>query len=187
VAKRLTIWLTALGSFISLGLFVITGQVFFKGKNNESVNDRHIDNYWKIQKALLNPEYVLPVPPWKWEISQMFRGAAHKGLDIAVDSGTPVYSVSSGKVVHSSWDGLYGNMIKIDTGGREVFLYGHLKTLNVSVGDKVKVGKLIGRSGSTGFSSGPHLHLGLWLHGKLSDPLPWLKKNVSLYEWNKKH
>ena len=189
MAKRVVIWLTALGGFISLGLFVVFGQLF-KGKEVLSVNDRHIDIYWKLQKALMKPEYVLPVPPWTWEISAMYgewRGSyAHRGLDIAVEWGSPVYSVGSGKVIYAGWDGVYGNMVKVDN-GREVFLYAHLSKIRVKNGEKVETRDRIGDVGSTGYSTGPHLHLGLWVNGKLSDPLPWLKKNVSLYEWNKKH
>jgi len=83
----------------------------------------------------------------------------HPGLDIGAPTGTPVYAADSGYVVSAGWSNVgYGNMILINHGNGYLTRYAHLSSLNVEVGDSVKKGQMIGRVGSTGNSTGPHLH-----------------------------
>jgi murein DD-endopeptidase MepM/ murein hydrolase activator NlpD len=98
----------------------------------------------------------------------------HTGVDLGVPIGTPVYAMSDGVVLISGTNSAYGKMIVIDHGGGISSLYGHLSSLKVSVGDKVKKGQLIAKSGNTGYSTGPHLHFEIRKDGTPIDPNPYL-------------
>ena len=98
----------------------------------------------------------------------------HSGMDIAVDAGTPIHAADSGTVVYSGWLGGYGNCVMIDHGGGLVSLYGHNSALNVSEGQYVAKGTVIAYAGSTGYSTGPHCHFEVRLHGELTEPLNYL-------------
>jgi len=103
-------------------------------------------------------------------------GSWHNGIDIAAPTGTPVLAVDSGMVVELGWMGNYGYAIKIDHGGgRMVSLYAHLSDFNVSVGQTVNRGDVIGYVGNTGYSTGPHLHLEIQLDGDAVDPLSYYR------------
>ena len=82
----------------------------------------------------------------------------HPGMDIGVASGTPVKAAASGVVIFSGWNGGYGNCVAISHGSNLITLYGHNSSLNCSVGQKVSQGQVIAYSGSTGWSTGPHVH-----------------------------
>ena len=98
----------------------------------------------------------------------------HSGMDIAVDSGTPIHAADSGTVVYSGWLGGYGNCIMIDHGGGLVTLYAHNSALNVGEGQYVSKGAVVAYAGSTGYSTGPHCHFEVRLHGELTEPLNYL-------------
>ncbi len=100
----------------------------------------------------------------------------HMALDIAAPTGTPVYAADGGKVTWSGWDNTgYGYAIKIDHGNGIVTLYAHHSYLNVRYGDYVNKGALIGRVGSTGRSTGPHLHFEVRRsNGYRLNPYNWL-------------
>lgn len=94
----------------------------------------------------------------------------HNGLDIAVPTGTPVRSVSDGYVTLSSWYGGYGNCVIISIGNGKSTLYGHLNSRACTAGQYVTKGQIVGYVGSTGRSTGPHLHFTLFLNGKDISP-----------------
>ena len=98
----------------------------------------------------------------------------HSGMDIAVDYGTPIQAADSGTVVYSGWLGGYGNCVMIDHGGGLVTLYGHNDSLTVGEGQYVDKGTVIAYAGSTGYSTGPHCHFEVRLHGELTEPLNYL-------------
>lgn len=98
----------------------------------------------------------------------------HSGMDIAVDYGTPIHAADSGTVVYSGWLGGYGYAVMIDHGGGLVSLYGHNQSLNVSEGQYVGKGTVIAYAGSTGWSTGPHCHFEVRLHGEVTEPLNYL-------------
>lgn len=84
--------------------------------------------------------------------------AMHRGIDISVPENTPMVASANGVVVRAGWDGGLGNAIRIDHGYGYATIYGHLAKMNVRVGQRVKRGQIIGLVGSTGLSTGPHLH-----------------------------
>jgi murein DD-endopeptidase MepM/ murein hydrolase activator NlpD len=98
----------------------------------------------------------------------------HNGQDIAVPSGTPVLAADSGVVLVSGWQGGYGNFVAIDHGNGISTCYGHNSRLLVQVGDKVQKGQTIALSGSTGLSTGPHVHFEVRRNGTPINPLPYL-------------
>lgn len=94
----------------------------------------------------------------------------HTGVDLAAPKGTVIKSAKSGEVVISKYSSSYGNYVVVNHGGGISTLYAHLDKRNVSVGDKVSMGDTIGLMGSTGMSTGPHLHLEVRVNGTQVDP-----------------
>ncbi len=94
----------------------------------------------------------------------------HNGMDIAANMGTTVFAADGGKVVLAEWYGGYGNCIMIDHGNGYKTLYGHLSYIGVSSGQTVKQGDSIGQVGSTGNSTGPHLHFEVYSNDTRIDP-----------------
>ena len=98
----------------------------------------------------------------------------HKGVDLAAPSGTPVYAPADGVIARADWFSSYGNYVQIEHGGELQTRYGHLSGFAVHSGDRVKKGDLIGYVGSTGRSTGPHLHYEVRVAGESVDPTPYL-------------
>ena len=113
--------------------------------------------------------------PFGWR-SNPFGGSPefHQGLDIAAPTGTTVAAAAGGTVIMAQWYGGYGNYILIDHGGGYSTGYGHLSAIYVSSGQTVTRGQAIGAVGSTGQSTGPHLHFEVRINGKPVDPAPRL-------------
>ena len=101
-----------------------------------------------------------------------FTGASsfHNGLDVGAPYGTKIYAAESGTVVRSSWYGTYGNCVIIDHGGGLMTLYAHCSGYNVKVGQIVSKGDVIAYVGSTGRSTGNHLHFTVFINGQTTDP-----------------
>lgn len=109
------------------------------------------------------------------EISPGVRGSSnHQGLDISAGTGTAVVASKDGVVTFTGNAGTYGNLIKIDHGGGIETRYGHLSQIATSVGKQVKTGDVIGLVGSTGRSTGPHLHFEIRSNGTSLDPTQYL-------------
>jgi murein DD-endopeptidase MepM/ murein hydrolase activator NlpD len=89
----------------------------------------------------------------------------HNGVDISVPTGTKVKAIAAGKIVESGPHGGYGNLVAIKHGDGTLSMYGHNSRLEVRVGDQVEAGQTVALSGSTGRSTGPHLHFELWKNG----------------------
>jgi murein DD-endopeptidase MepM/ murein hydrolase activator NlpD len=89
----------------------------------------------------------------------------HNGVDIAVPTGTRVKAIAAGRIVESGPHGGYGNLVAIKHGDGTLSMYGHNSRLEVRVGDQVEAGQTVALSGSTGRSTGPHLHFELWKNG----------------------
>lgn len=101
-------------------------------------------------------------------------GRVHTGLDIAAAYNSPIVATAAGTVESSGWLGGYGNAVTINHGNGVSTLYGHCAVLNVSAGQFVKKGQTIALVGSTGVSTGPHLHYEVLRSGEHTDPLPYL-------------
>jgi len=108
------------------------------------------------------------------------RPAMHTGIDFRGAIGEPVHATASGTVTVAGWSGGYGRMVEIDHGNGLSTRYGHLSEIEVKVGQTVKIGQMIGRLGSTGRSTGPHLHYETRINGEAVDPDRFLRAGMRL-------
>jgi murein DD-endopeptidase MepM/ murein hydrolase activator NlpD len=104
---------------------------------------------------------------------------AHKGIDLAAPVGTPIYATADGIVGRADWFSSYGLYVSIEHGGNLQTRYGHMSRLNVAAGQQVRKGDIIGFVGSTGRSTGPHLHYEVRVAGEAVSPLPYLQMDSS--------
>ena len=106
------------------------------------------------------------------------RAARHQGIDLAAPFGTPIYATADGTVSEAGWNsGGYGNLIKIDHGRGIETRYGHLSAVLVAAGQRVVRGQQIARMGSTGRSTGSHLHYEVRIDDHAVNPIPFMKSN----------
>jgi murein DD-endopeptidase MepM/ murein hydrolase activator NlpD len=106
--------------------------------------------------------------------------ALHSGIDFRAAVGSPARVTAPGTVISAGWNGGYGRMVEIDHGNGFSTRYGHLSRIDVKVGDHVALGDVIGKTGSSGRSTGPHLHYEVRRHGDALDPLGFLKAGKKL-------
>jgi murein DD-endopeptidase MepM/ murein hydrolase activator NlpD len=103
------------------------------------------------------------------------RMAFHEGTDFGAFTGAPIVSTAPGKVVHAGVKGGYGRTVEIDHGSGFRTLYAHMNTISVKLGQEVAIGQKVGTMGSTGRSTGPHLHYEIYFRGKSYDPIKFLR------------
>ena len=143
------------------------------------------EDFQKLLGAIENENYRRDVTPSQWPtdggfISSPFGGRPnpfsgygrdwHPGIDIAVDYGTPVYASAAGYVQQAGWYGGYGKYVRLSHDFGYETAYGHMSRLAVSAGSFVKKGEVIGYVGSTGYSTGPHLHFEILKYGEQVNP-----------------
>jgi murein DD-endopeptidase MepM/ murein hydrolase activator NlpD len=104
---------------------------------------------------------------WRW-------GRMHEGIDIGAPMGASIHAAASGTVIYCGWESGYGNLTVIDHGGNLATAYGHQSSISVACGQHVDQGQTIGAVGSTGHSTGPHLHFEVRINGSPVDPLGYL-------------
>ena len=104
---------------------------------------------------------------------------AHLGVDYAAPTGTPVMSVADGVVVESGFQGAFGNMVVVQHNARQSTVYAHLSRMNVKRGQTIKQGDIVGAVGTTGLSTGPHLHFEFRINGRHVDPLTLAQQGSS--------
>ncbi len=150
------------------------------GKQSKLLINRLEDTLSMLEKTNDEMNFV----PTKWPVNTYFitsdfgkrtdpfnrRTSVHTGIDIRGNYGDPVYASGDGKVISASYNGGYGNAVQIQHNQSFQTLYGHLLNYTVKTGEYVKKGDLIGRVGSTGRSTGPHLHFEIKKNGELIHP-----------------
>jgi len=109
------------------------------------------------------------------------EAAMHTGIDFRGDIGEPIHATAAGTVSIAGWSGGYGKMVEIDHGKGFATRYGHLSEIDVSVGDHVRIGQVIGKLGSTGRSTGPHLHYETRVDGEPVNPQKFLDAGDKLF------
>ncbi len=125
------------------------------------------DLMWPVSGSLSSP--------FGWRIHPILGYRKfHTGIDVGAGYGTPIHAADSGTVIYATWMGGYGNVIIIDHGSGISTLYAHQSSLAVGTGAHVTRGQTIGYVGSTGFSTGPHLHFEVRLNGNPVDPMGYL-------------
>ncbi|MEW9121207.1 MAG: peptidoglycan DD-metalloendopeptidase family protein [Thermotaleaceae bacterium] len=128
------------------------------------------------QMAWPAPGYTRVTSPFGYRIHPILKTKKlHTGIDIGIPSGKNVVAAGDGTVIHSDWLGGYGKVVMVDHGGGIVTLYAHNSSLLVKEKDTVKRGDTIAKAGSTGMSTGPHLHFEVRKNGDYVDPIPWVK------------
>jgi murein DD-endopeptidase MepM/ murein hydrolase activator NlpD len=135
-----------------------------------------------LQRAMLSIPAFLPTKNFSFTSGFGYRydpfnggGATHAGVDMAGPLGTPIYASADGVVVRAGWVGAYGNMVEVDHGRGLMTRYGHLSAINVNVGERVSQGDVIAAMGSTGRSTGSHLHYEVRINGAAVNPMPFLE------------
>lgn len=114
------------------------------------------------------------IKPTSGIYTQYYSGS-HRGIDIANKIGTPIYAYKAGKVVYAKWQNGYGYLVRIQHEGGVVTYYAHLSAFNVKEGDTVAAGQKIAEMGSTGWSTGPHLHFEIRVNNVPINPYPYIK------------
>lgn len=119
--------------------------------------------------------------PFGMRMDPFVKGPAiHTGLDMRGDTGDPVRATAVGTITIAGVNGGYGKMVEIDHGNGLTTRYGHLSAIDVSVGQHVRIGQIIGKIGSTGRSTGPHLHYETRIDGEAVDPQKYLRAGIRL-------
>ena len=112
-----------------------------------------------------------------WRIHPLTRERKfHSGIDFGASKGSPIYAFEAGLVEFAGSKGGYGKAVVVNHGARKSTLYGHANKLSVRKGERVATGQIIGEVGSTGFSTGPHLHFEVRLNNKPVNPRPYLQQ-----------
>ena len=109
----------------------------------------------------------------------------HAGMDFSASPGTPVYATGDGVVVKAGWETGYGNTIEVNHGFGYLTRYAHLSAYKVRPGQKVVRGEVIGAVGSTGKSTGPHLHYEVYVKGKVQNPVNYYFMDLSAEDYDK--
>lgn len=110
----------------------------------------------------------------RYGVSSRIRKSNHTGLDISAKSGTDIKAVAAGTVISAKYEGSYGNLVKIDHGNGLETWYAHTSKMYIKAGQKVEAGDIIAAVGSTGNSTGPHLHLEIRINGEHVNPQKYL-------------
>lgn len=137
------------------------------------------DTNMKVSGGFIKPIGGGITSPFGWRVHPIFKSRTfHSGIDIGGPYGGAVRASNSGRVIYAGWYGGYGKVVIIDHGrqnGRPVStLYAHLSSINVGVGTNVSRGTVVGREGSTGYSTGPHVHFEVRVNGVPQNPLNYI-------------
>lgn len=158
---------------------------------DKNLNDKVSAIFQNVDDALYYKEVIKSVPIGKpvwsyWVTSQYGKRtdpfkktkATHKGVDLASRTGNKINIRAKGKVTRAEYAGGYGNLVVVDHGNGFQTKYAHLNKIYVKKGAYLEIGDTIGEVGTTGRSTGPHLHYEILFHGKDVDPLPFIKAKI---------
>ena len=136
----------------------------------ENYRNEVTPNLWPLDGGYISSDFGGRANPFDGYSSDY-----HPGIDIAANYGTPIYASAAGYVQRAGWYGGYGKYIKISHDYGYATAYGHLSSIEISAGDYVSKGQIIGYVGSTGYSTGPHLHFEVLLYGEQVNPRRLMK------------
>ena len=136
-------------------------------------------NDMKVMGGFIKPISGPITSPFGWRVHPIFKSRTfHSGIDIGGANNGAVQASNAGKVIYAGWYGGYGKVVIIDHGlynGKKITtLYAHLNSWNVNVGQYVSRGQIVGREGSTGYSTGPHVHFEVRINGQPQNPLSYI-------------
>jgi murein DD-endopeptidase MepM/ murein hydrolase activator NlpD len=143
----------------------------------------------KLSATLVNVPIRQPVPgeidmtsPFGVRVDPfMHVPAMHTGIDFRGEYGEPIHATAAGTVTTAGWSGGYGQMVEVDHGNGLATRYGHMSEIDVKVGQSIRIGQVVGRLGSTGRSTGPHLHYETRVNGEAVNPDKFLKAGATLF------
>lgn len=171
-------------SFVSIAILVVMGCMFLTNAEEEKTEPQAQAAQPEVVEAeeiqAENPDMLWPLPleynkitsPYGWRTHPVLKEKMlHPGIDIAAPLDVEVMAAQKGTVIVSEWDDGYGNMVKIQHDNGIVTFYAHCNELKVSEGDTVEAGDIIALVGSTGASTGPHLHFEIQKDGEPIDPI----------------
>lgn len=151
--------------------------------------ERHLAHWEDLHKLVRTLPMIAPLDHYRLASSFGRRRdpvngkwARHEGIDLAARIRTPAVATADGKVVFSGWNGRYGRMIEIDHGAGIRTRYGHLRRTEVKKGQKVKLGDKIGQLGTSGRSTGPHLHYEVIVDDKQVDPEKFIRAGKDVFK-----
>lgn len=137
-------------------------------------------------QPVLNKDLTRMASGFGWRIDPVYRTRRfHAGMDFTAPIGTDIFATGNGTVVSAGWKQGYGNCVEINHGYGYLTLYGHMSSIKVRVGTKVKRGAVIGLVGSTGKSTGPHLHYEVHLRGQIMNPQNYYFLDLSPAEYDR--
>lgn len=142
-------------------------------KEAEEAEQREIESH-TVQGVYLEVTPVSGIITSRFGNRESIRTSGHTGLDIAAPAGTPIKAAASGTVTFAGYSGGYGYVVKLDNGNGVQTYYGHCSRLYVSTGEKVEAGEVIAAVGSTGNSTGNHLHFEVRVNGSVVNPQNYL-------------
>ena len=145
-------------------------------KEKEEAEKREIESH-TVQGVYLEVTPVSGIITSRFGNRESIRTSGHTGLDIAAPAGTPIKAAADGEVIFSGYSGGYGYVVKLDNGNGVETYYGHCSALYVSAGEKVEAGDVIAAVGSTGNSTGNHLHFEVRVNGSVANPQNYLYNN----------
>ncbi|MGB9820802.1 MAG: LysM peptidoglycan-binding domain-containing protein [Pseudothermotoga sp.] len=154
--------------------FIRPGQKLF-------IPQKSVGKAFNTEKGYIWPVYGVISSPYGWRVHPVTKQMSfHSGLDIAAPEGTPIFSSTSGTVSFTGEKSGYGLMVEVKS-GNNIIRYGHLSKITVYVGQRVERGTLVGRVGSTGVSTGPHLHFEVLANSETVNPLALLPSSSKVY------
>ena len=170
---------------------VLARQIYIQSKSFDEVVDlcRQHDKMLECIPAIqpvANKNLKQTASGYGMRIDPIYKTVKfHAGMDFSANIGTPVYVTGNGTVRQAGWDGLYGNCIIVDHGFGYVTRYAHLNKIKVRVGQKVVRGEVIGEVGSTGKSTGPHLHYEVHVKGEIVNPVNYYFMDLSADDYDR--
>jgi murein DD-endopeptidase MepM/ murein hydrolase activator NlpD len=155
----------------------------------QSALDRHLMHWEDLQKLLQHLPLTAPLDHYR--VGSRYgrrrdpmnkRWSMHKGADLSAPSRSPILATAAGKVVYRGWKGRYGRLVEIDHGFGIRTRYGHMRNIYVRRGQKVKLGQKIGQVGTSGRSTGPHVHYEIILRGQHVDPMKFIEAGKDVFK-----
>ncbi|CCQ95268.1 putative Peptidase M23 [[Clostridium] ultunense Esp] len=190
--KGKSVTAASLLSYPGTALAVGTSNVYIEGIRSEltrlnqqiSLQEEAISSFEARLKGHMEAMKRIPMGwPASGRVTSLFgirkdpftkKKKMHEGIDFADTYGTPIHATAKGKVIFTGWNGPYGKQVQVDHGNGYITTYSHLSSFTVKEGDDVERGDQIGRMGTTGRSTGVHLHYEVRKNGKPLDPKPFL-------------
>jgi len=155
-------------------VIVVAKQTTAKTTSSGTVNTSLNTSNSKVSLGISLAKPISGTITSRFGAKSSIRKSAHTGLDIAASKGTAIGAAAAGKVSFAGWKGSYGNLVVVDHGNGVQTYYAHCSSINVSVGESVSQGEKIAAVGSTGNSTGPHLHLEVRVNGVAYNPQNYL-------------